>query len=414
MDAVGVKCLPHGRHSMPFIRLICSAWSTMRQSPGPANSVRLKAGIVFTQMGCSVADYNSKQFKRVMSTGDYYSEDRHGPYHLYSLGDFPLRSGEVLLDTQLAYSLHGELNEARDNAILFTIMFSGTSKNMEHYIGPGLALDPAKYCIILPNQLGNGLSTSANNAVGHQAGPGFPVLSIADDVRAQYQLLTEHLGVKRLRMVTGWSMGAQQTYEWAVRYPDFVDVAVPIGGMARCSTYGKLFVDVFCQVLTSDPAWQAGEYADASNCSLGLKRLAHVFALMGFCADFYEQSRWQQLGFATHEALLTDFWEAWFAPMDPNVLLSMASKWRSGNVAAEYDNNLAAALGRVKAKTHIVGFERDLFVPLADCRADHQLISNSVLHEFPSLMGHFAMLGLWEEDFTRMNQIFLQALDQAI
>ena len=88
----------------------------------------------------------------------------------------------------------------------------------------------------------------------------------------------------------------------------------------------------------------------------------------------------------------------------------MAAKWQRGNVAEEYDDNLATALGRVKAKTHVVGFERDLFVPLADCRADHQLIPESSLHVFPSLMGHFAMLGLWEEDFTRMNQIFLQAL----
>ena len=86
-----------------------------------------------------------------MNTSDYYSQTRHGPYDLYHLGDFELQSGATLRDAQLAYSVHGELNEARDNAILFTIMFSGTSKNMEHYIGPGLALDPAKYCIILPN-----------------------------------------------------------------------------------------------------------------------------------------------------------------------------------------------------------------------------------------------------------------------
>ena len=70
-----------------------------------------------------------------MLNNKYYTQDQHGPYEFYSLGDFQLESGEILNNAQLAYAVHGKLNEAKDNVILFTIMFSGTSKNMEHYIG---------------------------------------------------------------------------------------------------------------------------------------------------------------------------------------------------------------------------------------------------------------------------------------
>ena len=133
-----------------------------------------------------------------MLNNKYYTQDQHGPYEFYSLGDFQLESGEILNNAQLAYAMHGKLNDAKDNVILFTIMFSGTSKNMEHYIGSGKALDPDKYCIILPNQLGGGISTSPHNIVGLQAMAGFPNVSIGDDVVAQHKLLTEHLGIQKL------------------------------------------------------------------------------------------------------------------------------------------------------------------------------------------------------------------------
>lgn len=341
-----------------------------------------------------------------MLENQYYTQDQHGPYKFYSLGDFQLESGEVLNDTQLAYAMHGTLNEAKDNAILFTIMFSGTSKNMEHYIGAGKALDPEKYCIILPNQLGGGLSTSPHNIDGAQAMAGFPDISIGDDVIAQHKLLSEHLGITELQLVTGWSMGAQQTYEWAIRYPDMVKRAVPIAGTAKCTPHDALYVDVFSEALRSDPAWQQGCYEDPHSCELGLKRLANIFALMGVCTEFYKQEQWQKLGFDSQQAMLKGFWQAWFKSMDPNALLSQAKKWREGDSSKHADGNLAKALRLIKAKMHVIAFEQDMFVPVEDCRAEQQLISNSELKVVSSLMGHFAMLGVFEEDFKAIDSIF--------
>ncbi len=345
-----------------------------------------------------------------MLKNDYYTQDQHGPYEFYSLGNFQLESGDTLKNAQLAYAMHGKLNEAKDNAILFAIMFSGTSKNMEHYIGAGKALDPEKYCIILPNQIGGGLSTSPHNIDGEQAMANFPSISISDDVIAQHQLLTEHFEIKELQLVTGWSMGAQQTYEWAIRYPDMVKRAVPIAGTAKCTAHDHLYVDVFSDALRSDPNYQQGRYSEPHSCVVGLKRLANVFALMGCSAEFYKQEAWKKLGFQSMQEMLQGFWQAWFKPMDPNALLLQARKWQNGDSSKNAGGDLAHALQKITAKTFVIAFEKDMFVPVEDCQFEQQYIANSELKVIPSLMGHFAMLGLFEEDFSAINSAFADLL----
>lgn len=83
------------------------------------------------------------------------------------------------------------------------------------------------------NQIGNGLSTSPHNTDGPFSSGRFPHVRIGDDVRAQEQLLRERFGIEELQLVTGGSMGAQQTCEWAVRFPDKVKRAAPIAGTAK-------------------------------------------------------------------------------------------------------------------------------------------------------------------------------------
>jgi len=345
-----------------------------------------------------------------MLKNDYYTQDQHGPYEFYPLGDFKLESGATLQDAQLAYATHGRLNEKKDNVILFTIMFSGTSKNMEHYIGPGKALDPDKYFIILPNQLGGGLSTSPHNSDGDQAMADFPSMSIVDDVVAQHQLLTEHFGIIELQLVTGWSMGAQQTYEWAIRYPAMVKRAAPIAGTAKCTPHNALYVDVFSQALMSDPAWENGNYTDPHACELGLQRLANVFALMGACSEFYKQEQWQRIGFDSQQAMMEGFWHAWFKPMDPNALLIQARKWQQGDSSKQFNDDITLALQAITAKTYVIAFERDMFVPVEDCRDEQHYILDSELMVVSSLMGHFAMLGVFEEDFQSVDTLLAELL----
>lgn len=133
----------------------------------------------------------------------FYTQENHGPFHLYELGDFSLEEGGVIPECKLAYATHGQLNAEKTNAILVPTWFSGTSKDYESYIGEGRALDPNLYFIIVVNQLGNGLSSSPHNSPAPIGMSNFPHVRIGDDVRAQYQFITEHFGLTELALVVG-------------------------------------------------------------------------------------------------------------------------------------------------------------------------------------------------------------------
>ncbi|MEH6616471.1 MAG: alpha/beta fold hydrolase, partial [Porticoccus sp.] len=198
-----------------------------------------------------------------MLANDYYSQENHGPYEFFDLGDFQLESGGTIRNCQLAYTTFGKLNPNKDNAILMTTWYSGTSKIMEQvYVGPGRAIDPDKYFVIIINQIGNGLSTSPHNTPDPFGMAAFPHVRIGDDVRAQHQLLTEKFGLDSLALVVGGSMGAQQTWEWAVRYPEMVKRAAPIAGTAKNTPHDFLFTKTLNEAITSDPAWDDGCYTE--------------------------------------------------------------------------------------------------------------------------------------------------------
>ena len=113
---------------------------------------------------------------------DFYDEETKGPHDVFELGHFELESGTALPRARLLYKTHGTLNDARDNAILYPHMYSGTPSSLESSIGPGRALDPELWFIICPGQLGNGFSTSPSNTLPPLGGGAFPSVSIADDV----------------------------------------------------------------------------------------------------------------------------------------------------------------------------------------------------------------------------------------
>ena len=213
-----------------------------------------------------------------MITNNYYSQEKHGPYELHDIGNFDLEEGGTLRGCKLAYATFGKLNELKDNAILIPTWYSGTSKIMEQvYIGQGRALDPDRYFIIVVNQIGNGLSTtSPHNTPAPAAMGNFPHVRIGDDVRAQHKLLTEKFGIGRLALVVGGSMGAQQTYEWAVRYPNMVERAAPIAGTAKNTEHDFLFTETLADAITSDPGFNDGFYKSSEDVREGLLRHAKI------------------------------------------------------------------------------------------------------------------------------------------
>ena len=328
-------------------------------------------------------------------SSSYYSQETHGPYHIFKAGDFDLESGARLRNLEIAYSTIGDLSAAKDNVILFPTWYSGTSKILEQaYVGPGRALDPEKHFIIFVNQIGNGLSSAPHSASPPFNGARFPHIAIADDVRAQHQLVTDVFGISKLQLVLGGSMGAQQTYEWAVRFPEVVERAAPIAGMAKCTAHNKLLVETFMEAITGDGGWQDGWYENAAAVHLGLRRHAKLFATHGFTPNLFNTEDWRRLGFASVEDFVTGFVEGHFVPQDPNNLLTLLAKWHGGDVSKITDGDLMAALSRITAKTFVIAIEEDSFFPLHHIAAEQKLIPNSELKVVSSQWGHLALFGV--------------------
>lgn len=328
----------------------------------------------------------------------FYSHEFHGDYDLVSIGRVELEEGGVIPDCELAVATFGTLNETKDNAILVTTWFSGTHQIFRDvYIGPEHALNPEKYFIVVVNQIGNGLSTSPHNATGVNEAISmsrFPRVRIGDDVVAQEKLLREHYGIETLELVVGGSMGAQQTYEWMVRFPGKVKRAAPLAGTAQNTPHCVLFAKALVEAITSDPGFAGGEYTSNKEVLDGLTRHAGIWAVMGFSTEFWKQEVWRALSFDTKEAFMDGFLEPYFTAMDPNALLSMAWKWQHGDVTRHTGGDLAAALSRSTATTRVMPISEDMFFPVRDCTAEQTLTPHSELKVIDDVLGHLGLFGV--------------------
>lgn len=135
-------------------------------------------------------------------------------YDIFKLGDVTLQSGVTLPNAFIAYKTYGKLNEKKDNVVVYPTAFGDQHVQNEWLIGKGMALDPEKYFIIIPNLLGNGLSSSPSNTPPPFDRANFPRVTIYDNVVLQYRLVTEIFGIQKIALVVGWSMGGIQAFQW--------------------------------------------------------------------------------------------------------------------------------------------------------------------------------------------------------
>ncbi|SHF83376.1 alpha/beta fold hydrolase [Geodermatophilus nigrescens] len=350
----------------------------------------------------------------------FYTPEVQGAYQLHALGGFDLEEGGRIPDLRLAYATYGELSPSKDNAILIPTWFSGTHATWEQtYIGPGRALDPSRWFIVVVNQIGNGLCTSPHNTDGEIAMSRFPRVRIGDDVRAQQQLAAELFGIERWALVVGGSMGAQQTYEWAVRFPDRVLRAAPIAGTAQNTPHDFLFTRSLMDAITSDPGWNGGEYRSHTDVADGLRRHADIWAVLGLSTEFWKTEYWRTIEipdvtWSTFEEFQERFVQATFLAMDPNALLTMGWKWQRGDVTRFTGGDLAGALGRITAKTFVMPIDEDMFFPVRDCAAEQALIPGSELRVLPSIAGHFGLFGFEKTYLDEVDRNLTELLEARV
>jgi homoserine O-acetyltransferase len=209
---------------------------------------------------CSVFSMMMALFTGIVSvTAQAAAPVETAPQQFAQLGDVVLENHGVIHDCTLGYRTVGKLNADKSNAILFLPWHTASSAEALGAIGPKGFFDPSPYYVIIVDAIGNGVSCSPSNSKT-QHGPAFPRFSIRDMVESEYQLVNDKLGIHHLHATIGFSLGGMQTFQWMVSHPDFMDVAIPISGTPRQSSYDKLVWHTLDDAITADPDYAQGNY----------------------------------------------------------------------------------------------------------------------------------------------------------
>ena len=325
----------------------------------------------------------------------------------FDAGDVSLDSGEVLANAKIAYITFGQLNTERNNAIIMPTHFGGTHEQSLYLTGPGKALDPSKYFIVIVNLLGNGVSSSPSHGLGVE----FPKVSICDNVRLQHRLLTEKFGVTSLALAVGHSMGAVQSYHWAAMYPDFVKRVAPICGAARISTHNFVFLEGMRGILQADAAWKGGRY-DAQPIN-GLATMARAWAAWPPSPNFYRYAYYERLGYGSVEEFLAQCWEGIYTTMDANNVLTQIATWQSADITQCSPNytGFEQALQSITAKVLVMPSRTDAYFPPEDSQIEVTHLPNGRLQVIESLWGHWAGSDRNPDDTAFLDQQIKTLLD---
>lgn len=220
--------------------------------------------------------------------------------------DFILESGRPFGPITVAYETYGRLNPERDNAVLIPHALTGDSHCASHHpgdepgwweglVGPGKAIDTDRYFVICANVLGGCQGTtgpaSINPETGRPYGSSFPVITVRDMVRV-HKALIDHLGLERVHMVIGGSMGGMQTLEWGVAYSDITDALIAIATPGRSAPQSIAYNEVGRRSIMMDPNWRGGDYYDGDPPSCGLA----VARMVGMITYQSDASMWSKFG----------------------------------------------------------------------------------------------------------------------
>ena len=311
-------------------------------------------------------------------------------YQEFSLGNVKLLSGKILKSAKLAYKTYGKLNKAHSNVILLPTFYTGSHIRNEGFIGKNRAINPNKYFIISINMFGNALSSSPSNSIISQNGSKFPEITLWDNIYCQHKLITEKFKIKKIALVTGWSMAGCQAYQWAAQYPDMVESILPFCASSKTSIHNNVFLEGVKAALTADTNWNKGNYKKQP--TKGLKAFGRVYAGWAFSQSFYREKLYKKLGYKNSAELLNDWANDHGNNWDANNLLSKLKTWQLNDISKGpmYNNNYIKALKSIKAKTILMPCNQDLYFRTEDNEYEKKFILRSSLRPVNSSFGHCA------------------------
>ncbi len=325
--------------------------------------------------------------------------------HEFVIANFRTEGGVTLPEARIDYGTYGKLNDAKDNAVLLPSHYMTDFHGYEWLIGAGKALDPSKLFLVATELFGNGNSSSPSNTPEPYHGPRFPVATIRDNVEAVHRLLTEELKITHLRAIIGFSMGAQQAFQWAVSYPSFADRVVATAGTAKCYPHGVVRLEGQIAALTVDPTFENGEYKEQP--TKGLRAFAVVWTGWLFSQEWWRRELWREGAKpgTTFETVLNNFRTNFIPGADANNLILQMRTWEKHDIGTTpgFGGDVERALKSVKVPLLYMPSETDLYFPIGDARYEAAFIPGVSLVPIPSLWGHTAGAGSNPADAKFLN-----------
>jgi homoserine O-acetyltransferase len=333
-----------------------------------------------------------------------------------------LECGRTLVNPTLHYAVYGRLNAAKDNAVLACHALSGSA-----LVGgwwPQLfrvgeiegIVDLERDCVVCVNLLGSCYGSTGPGSVDPETcevyGPGFPLVSIRDNVRAQARLL-DSLGIERLALAIGGSIGGMQALEWSILYPERVERAVIIG-VAPLSAMGLALNHLQSRAIQDDPDWLGGNYLPLRQPRKGLA-LARKIAMLSYkSAELFSErfgrnpnrngedpwalddegggltgGRFDVAGYLDLQG------ERFLERFDANAYLAILRTMDTWDPGLGYAS-AREAFGKIQAEVTVVGISSDWLFPVADVRAMASELKaagvKAVYREMVTEHGHDAFL----------------------
>jgi homoserine O-acetyltransferase/O-succinyltransferase len=320
--------------------------------------------------------------------------------------NFRTESGVVLPEARLVYTTLGRLNVAATNAILLPSHYMADFNGYNWLIGSSgeRVFDPSRDFLILTELFGNGRSSSPSNTPEPFHGPRFPVTTIRDNVEIVRRLLTDELKVSHLRAVVGFSMGAEQAFQWAVSHPDFMDAIVATAGTAKCYPHGFVRLEGQIAALTTDPAWRGGDYTSPP--ARGLEAFSMVWAGWLYSQEWWRREFWRTISApgTTFEQYLERRRGSFRA--DANDYILQARTWQRHDVGTTpgFGGDVEKALRAITVRVLYMPSETDLYFPMSDARYEQALMARVTFMPIPSLWGHTAGAASNPADLRFLNE----------
>ncbi|MCJ1385452.1 hypothetical protein MMC17_008575 [Xylographa soralifera] len=313
----------------------------------------------------------------------------------YSIPDFKFLDGSSL-SIEVAYR---SFNPSAAKVICIPTCYGGRINSTLNFTSGALK----DYHVVVIAMLGNGESTSPSNTAEGQ----FPQLDYQDVVKSQYELLTQHLEVKELEAVIGFSMGGQQAFYWACMYPNFMKVSIPICGSAKTSPHNWAFLEGPKSALLNSVDYADGAYrVKGINPIRGLHAFGRAYCAWAMSAAWFREKIWQkELGFETVDDFMVAEWERSFESWDPEDLLVLARMWQAADIGAlRKDGDYTKALKDVKARVLVMPARTDQYFPPEDSEIEVKHLKHGELAVLETIWGHIGGGGANNADTEWMDR----------